>query len=323
MNSICLGQDFNDRNNIDYHWDSANQQAFLEHLAELGSVTQAARHVNMSPRSAYNLRHRADGVAFRLGWQAAILLARGRLADDLLDRAIYGHEEETLRCETGYDGRVKTIRRKFDARLGMAVLSRLDRMAEEAASKTGETQLVQIIAGDFDRFLTFLPLINHIWERQDADKELAEGLDEDNRPDDATMIATALADYLRGRMAQVNPLNMLINEIENQCELAQKCVGCDDDSEEDSPLPSPEEQAAYMSIWYDEKTGSHRTDFPPPPGFDGDEDSIFGYPYYHRSLTDAEEAAYAALPQVDDPSLTALRSCGEAARLRFLGMEAR
>src|SRR3546814_1439257 len=45
------------------------------------------------PTSAYALRIRRDGAAFRLGWDAAILIARARLADDLLARALTGHEE--------------------------------------------------------------------------------------------------------------------------------------------------------------------------------------------------------------------------------------
>jgi len=32
-------------------------------------------------------------AAFRLGWDAAILIARARLADELLARALTGHEE--------------------------------------------------------------------------------------------------------------------------------------------------------------------------------------------------------------------------------------
>lgn len=31
----------------DCHWSPANQRAFLEHLATVGSVTRAAKHVGM------------------------------------------------------------------------------------------------------------------------------------------------------------------------------------------------------------------------------------------------------------------------------------
>ncbi|WP_260580284.1 hypothetical protein [Sphingopyxis sp. PET50] len=79
-----------------YHWTPALQRDFLEHVAGTGSVRIAASRVGMSPSAAYQLRQRAEGAAFRLGWAAAVLLARGRLADELLDRAIFGHEETTI-----------------------------------------------------------------------------------------------------------------------------------------------------------------------------------------------------------------------------------
>ena len=48
-----------------YHWTPALQRAFLDHLAVTGSVQIAASRVSMSPGAAYQLRHRARGVAFR------------------------------------------------------------------------------------------------------------------------------------------------------------------------------------------------------------------------------------------------------------------
>ena len=109
-----------------YHWTPRSQRSFLECLSETGSIAQACAAVSMSRRSAYNLRFRKSGAAFRLGWEAAVLMARDCLADELLARAIDGVREESERNpETGRMVRIKT-----DSRLGMSVLSRLDRMAE-------------------------------------------------------------------------------------------------------------------------------------------------------------------------------------------------
>ena len=77
----------------------ARQRIFLETLAATGVVRAACEAVELSPRSAYNLRIRADGAAFRLGWDAAILIARARLADDLLARAIEGQQDVITRDE--------------------------------------------------------------------------------------------------------------------------------------------------------------------------------------------------------------------------------
>jgi hypothetical protein len=74
-------------------WTYPKQRQFLEALAETGSVVIAAEDCRISARSAYNLRNRRDGMAFHLGWDAAILVARGRLVDDLMHRAIEGQTD--------------------------------------------------------------------------------------------------------------------------------------------------------------------------------------------------------------------------------------
>src|SRR3546814_3053375 len=97
----------------------------------------------LSTGAVYQLRQRPEGAAFKLGCGAAVLIARARLADELLDRAIWGHEEtaELMR----ENGRSYAKRRRLDARLGLAMLARLDRMAETRA-QAGKEMLAQIIA---------------------------------------------------------------------------------------------------------------------------------------------------------------------------------
>ena len=70
---------------------------FLMPLAEWGVVDDAARATAISRRSAYRLRNSARGRAFRLAWQAALLLARQRLGDDLMSRAVNGCVELVYR----------------------------------------------------------------------------------------------------------------------------------------------------------------------------------------------------------------------------------
>ncbi len=98
----------------------------------------------------------AEGAAFRLGCAAALLIARGRLVDELLDRAIWGHDELT------------TVMREEDRSLhqalphrqppsASALLARLDRMVETRA-REGEEMLAQIIAGDWPGFLSLFDI---------------------------------------------------------------------------------------------------------------------------------------------------------------------
>jgi len=73
-----------------YHWTSRLQRDFLEAFATNGSVKISAAKVGMSPSAVYQLKQRPEGAAFRLGCAAALLIARGRLVDELLDRASGG-----------------------------------------------------------------------------------------------------------------------------------------------------------------------------------------------------------------------------------------
>jgi hypothetical protein len=107
-------------------WSPTRQRQFLETLAATGVIATACDAVNISSRAAYTLRIRRDGAAFRLGWDAAILIARARLADDLLARALTGSEEVIRKdAEAG-----EITRHRHDNRLAMSMLARLDRMAD-------------------------------------------------------------------------------------------------------------------------------------------------------------------------------------------------
>ena len=107
-------------------WTPYRIRGFLYALAAGGSVENAARAAGMSRRSAYNLRNRAEGLAFRLAWDAAQDLARRPLGDALMSRAMHGVVEPVVR-----NGKVWGERRRFDNRLSMAMLTRLDRHARD------------------------------------------------------------------------------------------------------------------------------------------------------------------------------------------------
>jgi hypothetical protein len=57
-------------------------------------------------------------------------------------------------------------------------------------------------------------------------------------------------------------------------------------------LPPEEAADRLRGVWYDDRLGRQRTDFPPPPGFDGDEsEEPYDPDFYERDLTPEEEAA--------------------------------
>jgi hypothetical protein len=104
-------------------WDGPKMATFIGTLAESGVVTFACRACDMSAKSAYALRHRDP--LFAKAWDAALDMARQRLADELLARSLKGSAEQLLR-----DGAIVAERHVFDNKLAFSILRRLDRRAE-------------------------------------------------------------------------------------------------------------------------------------------------------------------------------------------------
>ncbi len=73
-------------------WTEERQRAFIDALAATGSVTHAAKTVNMSPEGAYQLRRQPGAEEFAAAWEAALDHGIQRLEDIALERAIHGVE---------------------------------------------------------------------------------------------------------------------------------------------------------------------------------------------------------------------------------------
>ncbi|MBD3730300.1 MAG: hypothetical protein IE933_11395 [Sphingomonadales bacterium] len=114
------------------------QVEFLENLSITGSVRSAASAAGVSHQTAY--RARRGCREFRLAWNAALLAARVQAEDVLACRALDGVEEEVF-----YHGEVIATRRRFDSRLLLAHLARLDRLVGDPATNA--------FAEDFDAAL--------------------------------------------------------------------------------------------------------------------------------------------------------------------------
>ncbi len=112
---------------------------FIDVLAEHGNVRAACAAVGISPEAAYRLRRR--DFAFGESWQVALVQARAHVEQVLADRAIHGVEEEIW-----YRGELVGTRRRYDGRLLLAHLARLDRLAEEAVSPDRVERFDEVLA---------------------------------------------------------------------------------------------------------------------------------------------------------------------------------
>ena len=113
-------------------WSPDKQRAFVEALADSGSVATAAQRVGMSESSAYRLRRSPGAEAFDRAWSAAIDAASKKLLDAAFERAIVGSEEPVFDREGNRVGR----RLRQSDRLLMFLLRAYgpDRFRESAAA---------------------------------------------------------------------------------------------------------------------------------------------------------------------------------------------
>ncbi len=260
----------------DYRWTPQCQRAFLEALCCTGSVMRAAKEVSKSARSAYDLRFRRDGAAFRLGWDAAILISRDVINEMLMDRAVNGYEEVTSKLDDG-----TMMRGKFDNRLGMNLLGRLDRMAEAQALKGSRNAQVLLITQDFENFLELI-------ERGGKGGEAA--LFFESRDPSPTEQKRSF-----------------------DCELER--ISAAEKAVPDVMDEEPEAAAQRLSVWYDDRSQCFKTNFPKPDLECElvEEMGSFWSVEYERTLTPAEKAAHVlALTQEQQPWVDAAVTARDA-----------
>ena len=122
-------------------WTPAAKVRFLEFLALKGNVRAACAHVGLSAEAAYRLRRR--DALFARGWAAAVVMARDHSTEVMACRALDGVEEPVF-----YRGEQVGTRTRYDTRLLLAHIARLDQMADNAAAQRD--------AGRFDELLAVL-----------------------------------------------------------------------------------------------------------------------------------------------------------------------
>ena len=98
-------------------WTPERQRAFIEALADTGSVQTACRMVNMSTEGAYYLRRQPGAEGFRRAWEAALDFGVQRLKDEAFERAMNGQLVPVFVA-----GKLMGFRRKKNDRLLMFCL---------------------------------------------------------------------------------------------------------------------------------------------------------------------------------------------------------
>jgi hypothetical protein len=73
-------------------WKPEVQLAFIEALADTGSVKAAARAVGRAAEGAYQLRRHPEAAEFAAAWEAALAHGIQRIEDVAMDRALNGVE---------------------------------------------------------------------------------------------------------------------------------------------------------------------------------------------------------------------------------------
>lgn len=98
-------------------WTVERQRAFVGALADTGCVKIAARMVNMTPESAYQLRRAPGAEGFRKAWEAAQGLGLQAVKDEAFHRAMHGQLVPVFVA-----GKLMGFRRKKNDRLLMFIL---------------------------------------------------------------------------------------------------------------------------------------------------------------------------------------------------------
>jgi hypothetical protein len=120
-------------------WTPERKTQFLYEVAACGNIRSACSHVGLSPEAAYRLRRR--DALFARAWAAALVLAREVSAEVLECRAIEGIEEAVW-----YRGEVVGTRRRYDNRLLLAHMARLDAQAETGTAHDDAARFDELLA---------------------------------------------------------------------------------------------------------------------------------------------------------------------------------
>jgi hypothetical protein len=225
-------------------WTPEKKRQFLERFAECGVIVEACEAAGMSAKSVYNLRDRDP--LFAAGLDAACVKARAPLADEAYSRARNGVVERIYK-----DGIIVAERHRYDNRLTMAVLARLDARIDRAEGK-GAAHLAVV-----ERWEDYLDAVGE--DRREDGLAILQPPPPPAPPPPPEPAAGPGGNAGHRELHELHPGDE---------------AGIDDDPH---------------TLWEDDD--GWWTDYPAPDGFDGVEEGRYGDPYYRRSLSPEEQAA--------------------------------
>jgi hypothetical protein len=232
----------------------------------------------MGISGAYAARRR--NPVFAAAWDAALTIARERLADTFLARSLEGNIEQIYK-----DGVLVGERRVLDNRLGLAILRRLDRLAETGltVSSRGERLSHPGLGRGPVQTRTVAPAV--VPRSQSFDWEMMVNALRSGEPEG---VARAL----------LRPEGDKVEEVEDPA------VSLSHGDTEDEGLD------LYDRCWKDPIDQLWLTDLPPPPSFDAYEQGDYGDEDYERECTpeevailEADRAAEATAERAEDEVL--------------------
>ncbi len=215
-------------------WTGEKMATFCEALAETAIVADACEIAHMGMSGAYAARRRIP--VFAAAWEAALSIARERLADTLLERAMTGTRELYFK-----DGEVVGERHSIDNRLGLQILRRLDRLSETSMrSCEGRSPVPAKTLG---------PCVRRGTDTIDWDGAM-EALRTGN--DEGVAKALALIDEREVEEVEGDPNLPLRTEEEEGLDLSERCWFCEVDECWLTDFPPPPGFTGYESRDYDD-----------------------------------------------------------------------
>ena len=231
-------------------WTGDKMATFCETLAETAVVAEACDAAGMGISGAY--AHRRRSPVFAAAWDAALTIARERLADTLLARSMEGNVEQLYK-----DGELIGERHLLDNRLGLAILKRLDRLAETGMTVSTRGERLPFPGagrgpGGAQQAPAILP------GSASFDWEMMVGALRTGDPDD---VARALAVLKGHEVEEVEDPPVTLSpddENDNFVDLTDRCWKDDVDEIWMTDFPPPQDFAGYESRPYDEDDPDER-----------------------------------------------------------------
>jgi hypothetical protein len=159
-------------------WTAERQIAFIEKLADCGSITAAARHVGMSRESVRKLRRRPEARAFRDACDAALDCGYAEVEESAMERAKSGVARPVF-----YKGEQVGEWRHFDEHLTRFLLRFRRRHRFGAGVDVPSDPPVNLFTFDPAKALPFDPEeeLDRCLQELDAEREFS-GEDEGDSP---------------------------------------------------------------------------------------------------------------------------------------------